>query len=370
MEYVTILFLVLIMSFSFDRGYEISLKKTQGAFASYILLLIIFIVFAAVRDVSIGADTTNYLRDYNDTPSLEYIKSKIESSRYQPFWIFTVGLTKSYLNDFNWLLAVESLFLNIVVFRFFWKFSKYPFLCIALYFCTVYIGLNFETLREGFAVALCLLAYEQLTKKKYIFSFMFWICAFEFHVSAIISLLYPLLKNISYSKAKWNVTLIVASVLLLVFPLLSSYVKDLELFFAMYSDNLADRLATYGNTEYDTTLNIYYYTALIFKWILLPFLALYIMKERTKYFGFIIAYVFLGILEAFSEGFGRFGNYYMFFFIIFLADLCKYIFRKSGGLKPIGIVFFVLIVMYLNEYLLFRDPTIMERYYPYKSILF
>ena len=376
MEYILIIILLIGLTLSYDGAYNYPFHKTRGAFSWYVFCAFVLVLFASVRDVSIGADTQNYYRSFNDSSLLRNISDvDIESGRYQPMWQYLVAIIKEYLIDFNWLLFIESLFLNIVVFRFFWINSKYPFLCITLYFCAVYIGLNFETLREGIAVAFCLLAYEQLSKKRYVLAVGFWILAFQFHISSIIALLYPLCIYTQYSKLKLNLFCILASVLLLIFPLLSSYTVVIELILNDFSENMADSFLKYANTEYNQQLNIYYYFSLIFRYIVLPFGSLFIMQSKAQsYFGLILPYIFLCILGAFSPGFQRFSNYFVFFFIIYLADFCKYIMsRVKVEWRPLGIITYILIALFLFESsLLVIGPEgypLYERYIPYKSIL-
>lgn len=338
------------------------------------ILLLTLILLASLRDITIGGDTANYLRDYNRTPELDTLtKSYFKSSRFQPGWIYLVSFVKTFFNDFNALLFIQALFVNTVIFRFFKKHTKFPLLCILLYFVSYYIEFNTEILRESIAVCICLLAYNQYLKKKYIPSILLWVLAFYFHISAVIALLFPFIGKIKYSKKAIVVLLCLGAVILLVFPFVSQYSTAIELFLQSISPSMSDRFIEYNNTEINNKLNINYYIALFaFKLILPVGILCYLKEKSNKYFGFVAVYIIFQILTAFTYGFYRFANYEAVFYIIMYADLIFTVCHKQRPIyRPLIYLFLTVITTYvLASYQLVKETDghsyRYERYIPYK----
>ena len=321
-------------------------------------------------------DTLQYFKDYMSTPDITDITyKKFETSRFQPLWIYYVSSIKYLLNDFSWILIIQSLFINLVLFRFFRKYTSYPFLCITIYFISYYIEFNTEILRESIALSFILLAYEQYKSKHWIPAIILWFVGFNFHVSAVIALLYPLLDRIKYSRKNVIRLTVIGSLILLLFPFLSKYNDSIQNFLELVSPTMSERFSLYNNTEFNTSLNVFYYLKLFVVTLIIPIICLSFLKGKTdQYFGFIALYIIFQILTAFSYGFYRFANYEAAFYIIFVSTFIYTFLHHKCKDKASRLVFyacFVIVSLYIFQSMqLNKEPNSgkyrYERYIPYK----
>lgn len=164
----------------------------------YNIMMIIFVVIAGFR-YRLGIDTVNYEDEfYRETLYFsEWNLSNIflEADTDSGYLMYT-SLMKSLFGSWEVAQFLIALFVNVVVFRFLYKNTIYPFVAILLYFCSLYYDLNFETLRQALALSFFLLGYKYLMENKYLKYYIFVILSILFHKVALLTLFFPFIKTL------------------------------------------------------------------------------------------------------------------------------------------------------------------------------
>ena len=156
-------------------------------------IVFMFIVIAGFR-YRIGGDTINYLEIfYHETPYLWEISfDDLFNSTFEPLGLLLFSVVFSVGGKFFVIQLIQAIFVNILLFRFFKKHTQYVFSCFFLYFIWMYIYYDFEELRAGISVVLCLLGNDYLLEKKWLKGYLLYLIAVFFHYSSILLLLTPL----------------------------------------------------------------------------------------------------------------------------------------------------------------------------------
>lgn len=344
---------------------------------AYLLILVLFVLMAGLRHHTIGADTGFYYEDFLKLPEFKDMDSSVyETSRYQPGWLTYVALIKQLGGSFNITLLVEAIFVNTVILRFFWKYTKIPFLCTLIFFISPnFIEFNTEIMREAFAISICLLAFESYLKKRYIIAILLWYVAYNFHVSSLIALFFPLFNKIKYKRSILLIGCFIVIFVMVIFSMLSEYSTEIAMFFAGLSSKFFNLYDFYYNTELDAAKNTNYYIILFVTKFVVPLIMILYLKQRSNnVFGFVLAYMFFQILTAYSEAFYRFANYEGLFYTILVAQFIYTFTKKSCSNQLERVIFFTLalvVFIYIFQSMQFvqelgQSNFRYERYIPYK----
>lgn len=168
-------------------------EKTKKILA--ILLMVILTLFAMLRDKSVGADTNMFCSAFllmNEIPIIECLET-----RYEFLNIIVFKIIGIFFKEPQALIMISSIVINFVIYKFIIKNSKNPLTTAILYFTLNYYFVFLCLMRQAFALAMILIAYEMLKENKKI---KFCICvllASLFHTSAIIFFALLLLKKIN-----------------------------------------------------------------------------------------------------------------------------------------------------------------------------
>lgn len=143
----------------------------------------ILIIFATIRDYTIGTDTHTYTKPFRFFSGLDnyFFDPQVEMG-YQYLVYILLHLTSEYYI----LFLITSI---IIIFGFFYVIKKYS----VDYFLSVYIFITFSiytfyfnTLRQAIAIVICMLGLKFLLEKKLFKYLIFVALASLFHISALI----------------------------------------------------------------------------------------------------------------------------------------------------------------------------------------
>ena len=134
-----------------------------------------------------------------DLTSRDFIKNQ-----WQPGFLIIMSFFKSFTSNYLYYQIFHAFIINFIIVYFLRKHTKYLGLCLFFYCMLYYLDLNFEIQKESFAIVLGLLIYLYLEthtqfRHKLIAIGMAILGFALFHKSAIILLLYPLLKDVRLS---------------------------------------------------------------------------------------------------------------------------------------------------------------------------
>lgn len=164
-------------------------------FVLYVFSVCILIFFIGLRFETGGSDWTAYkiyyeyvspLTELLTSPSLYFYN--YWGHGFEPLFKFYASFLKIFSNDYMLLIFVSSLFSIIVVSKFFYQSSPYPYLSLMIYFASVGLLGEMTVIRQMIAVAIFILSIESIINRKPLIFFILILCAFLFHYSAIILL--------------------------------------------------------------------------------------------------------------------------------------------------------------------------------------
>lgn len=373
MLYLFVIIILIVLAFSKDFK---SIPIYSNRY--YILMYFIFALIAGLR-LDVGTDTNVYVSLYQRIPTIDSLTSSFFSTtRYRPGIIVLYSLCKSIIPNFTFVLLVESFFVNYCIFKFIKRFSSRPFITLLFYFIINYLEFNMDIQREAISIALGLLCWMAYVDKKYIKALILLVFALEFHVSASMIVLYPLLDRIKPSMTSIQITIasvVVLSTVYFMIPNIEyvvSYLLNTEESF---------NVDLYAKHDMNNSVNFNAYLIHIIHFAFLSFCVLYSRnKSYNGYAGFVLALSSLFFLSTLiSYGFYRFANYLAPFYWIalgeFIANFC--IQYRNRFPTAFAAIFLLLYITYYHEgKLLYKDQLSLnhtyayENYFPYKSVLF
>lgn len=343
----------------------------------YRLLLIWFIAVSGLQYM-VGSDTPNYMSNYKtlnpDLISLENILNY--DVRYQPGWMLLSYLCRFVTEDFLLLKILIATFLNISVFAFFKKNTKYIFTAILLYALLDYLVLNFNVLRHSVAIGFALYAISAIKDSKWIRFILFFCCAYMFHNSALLLLIFPLIKFLKFNKYP------IVAIYMFLFVIIYFLAKtDLALLMSniLFSGYIDSEIAQIGQGYLSSErlggqsdFAIFSITRLIF----LGAVTYYLLHYKDSFWGmFGIAYIFFLVISGFMPILWRFRLYVDFPFLVIISQVIidiithRIFFRKRIIVVPI---IYSLTIFLFTKDLFSKAPgekyAAIDQYYPYHSI--
>ncbi len=362
-----ILFLFILWSVYY---YDITGHNKEKTTVFYIIM-ILFILLSGLR-YHIGADNIGYSYSWDfyptfDTPDwIDGIKkfcSHSNRSRYKIGWILYVMTLKTIYNNFVILQLANAILINTAIFSIIRKYSPHLFTPILIYYCTfTFVELEFELMRETVAVSIFLLSgFDAFVRKKWFKYYIVVFIAYNFHPSAMMMFVLPLVRNISWSTKRYiYLVAIPAIVLALVGKILIGEMINLILGSDSYASNY---YGTGGNNNFNYFLMYAYKPSAL--------LALYICyKKYIKLPSFFIPVYFFSIFFLYLGGLAytaaRFTNYIIIIDFILLAEIFYGLIKRY---KTIWVSVVILILINVPTIYQYSSPINIARLYPYRSIL-
>lgn len=241
MFYFVIFILSFILYYICDRkGRNI---KTSGWIG--MLLVAFFLSFVAgVRDYGIGTDTMVYSEYYYYSANHYSLKDLLDDNICVGYFLLN-QFSVSLYNDISstWFFT-ELCILGgaFIVFKKFQKWYIFNYMLLIVLYIFLYYNQSFNYMRQLCAVTFTFAAYYCFVIKKYHFSVIWLLIAYQFHTSAIGGLI-PLaiyrISNIGSPKKRKKLSVIFLLVLIiavLVFNLLLAFLSNLGVLLDVYED--------------------------------------------------------------------------------------------------------------------------------------
>jgi len=369
MLFLCIAALLLVLSNIYDiRNYQ--KNKTQW----YNIILLVLIFFAGLK-YHLGGDNYSYLYYfYNIYPSLkDYTIDDFAVGR-DPLYALINSLVKDYGGRFYIVQFIHATFLNVLIFRYFKKHSRYIFTCVFFYFITCYFHYNAEVLRASLAIVICLYGNDYIKEKKWIKGFILYGVALFCHAQTLLIFILPLLFRLKLDYRGYIILLVA-----FVFSFSIKNIFNNYLFVLDNMDNLQTKAEMYVDSDVYGSGSTSLGGLLVY---LMPILYLFYSSHYLKKKGitdtleFIEPFVFLGILfTIFSYNmpiFYRYTDYFRIYFVIifteFFVRLSASSYNFKNGYCLVKSVFFYIPFFFIITVSML-DKTAYIRYFPYTSII-
>ena len=250
--------LLFIILFLGAYKYDYMQKKPHGN--SYLYFELLCLILVSTFRYMVGADTLMYMLEFeNDNALYELQHYNLLTSECGFLWYIILYICQE-LGSFYWLQFLHSLFVNIAIFYFFKKHSKYYFSCIFLYGILLFTYFNFEIMRASLGIGVwVLLGYDYLVEKKYVKYVVVAIIGSLFHIEMLFVFLLPLLyflRNINISVKSLVILLLVSIIAEILFTvtadifMLFSYSEYSTHKITMYADAINDNMTFAGFVMY------------------------------------------------------------------------------------------------------------------------
>lgn len=217
--------------FSFLSGLTIfDLLKKRGSLKFFLALALVVILtfFAGFRAEHVDPDYFNYVAMYDASPSI-LEASNIDAFKnvgVEPGYYLINVLIKTISLDVLWVFLLTAFLAVSINLHFFWRYSPYFILSVAVYVSHVYINKEFIQIRAGLSGAILLASVPSLVNRKW-FCFFSWVfVAASIHSAALIFIFLYM----AYRDRIKNATYLIFLALSLFFALLIS-AKSILLFF-------------------------------------------------------------------------------------------------------------------------------------------
>lgn len=337
------LFIILSTLFWMAQVSFKSRKKNKLGLILSIIAIIIFCLFASLRNVNVGIDIKVYI-----TPNFDYIiKNKINFLNFyknQPissnigFAILTYLCSKTYSLKF-FLFMIEFLIV-FPVFLGLYRLDKknYIFLGMSL-FCFLFFNITLSVMRQGIAMSFIFLFVCNCfskEKNKIIKCIVDVILAITFHSSAFIIALIIFLFYILFKNKCFKIITVISCLLIIFLFTYSSFLNVITPLISKIDARYAYYISRYYHKSFSTE-NLMA-TDLLFKTfiIIVPIFMLIISKKINWKIEFIVYLCLLGryfmVLNGAIYESVRVA-YYFDYFIIILAPMAFYAYKKSGILN-------------------------------------
>lgn len=365
------MYLTILIFFFFNMVCFDWLKYDRNKNIMYYLEMMILVLVAGCR-YKVGGDTFLYMSFLESAPTLQNITPTFfKLSEFNFLWDLLICLCKTICSDFTFFQFVHAVFVNLVFFWFFKKYTPYIFSAVFCYTVGHFLYFNTEILREVLCICIFMLATPALLKKNYLKYYILCLIALGFHNSAIIMFIAPLV--MFFKKINLKSTIILA-LFIIVF---SSAFLGLASYIIGFLDNdiLSTKFSFYTNSYYNI-VGILYQLFLCLPVGIMIFLN---QKNNDKNdFNNLICLLFLLYILSltFYDIAMRLCNYLLPFYIVFGLNVFMKFFhdiKKSVIIKPI--IFLAVFCVFFNfGYFYFYKPDIKctkpfyNRYFPYTSI--
>lgn len=358
----------------------------------YYVLFLILVLLSGLR-YRIGTDTLTYEHWFESAwlPTLGKLTwSDFSYNRFEPLFVFFGVLVKTIFGD-NWI-AFQLLHALIINYAFFWafrKYSRYPFICIAIYFIWLFYPLNCEVMRQSLATAVWMFSLPLLFEKKYIKYYIVVCICFFIHRSSLLFALLPFLTFLDNRKVVVSLIL----VLLVVAKPLSSFISNnlyllIDLFAS--SEGTSTTLLNYEDSESLMSYNFSIIGTLVFLFDgVLVFLMIKSIVDNhiennqepklkdqiLTNSGYILSlFLILQMANMALPIFYRFSWLFSMFPILFFGEFLGSV-RWKNDVREF---FYLIAVLFLFTFRIYTDNSHEEesaglyyyqRYYPYSSVL-
>lgn len=138
-------------------------------------------------------DTASYLNSfYNMYPPLNEFSFEEYPIGRDPLYVILNSAVKSLGGRFYVVQLIHAAFINVLIFKYISKHSRYVFTCLLFYVIICYFNLSMEIMRASFSVVLSLYANDYFLEKKWLKGYLLLFIGLMFHVQTFLMFFIPL----------------------------------------------------------------------------------------------------------------------------------------------------------------------------------
>lgn len=327
MLYLVVIVLLAILAYKYDFQDQSSNKDFWYRFIFVILVLI-----AGLR-YRVGADTINYIyMFYHEVPYLWDLEVEDLELGNDPLFLLINSFVRSFGGRFYVVQFLQAIFVNGLIMAYIKKHSQFIFSCAFLYFIWCYFFYNFEEMRAGMSLAICLYANDYILEKKWGKGVVLYLFSTLFHVSSVVLLLTPLLLFLRFNIVGYVFIFFSFFVGFIIQEKFSDYLMLFEI-----NEEIAHKAEIYADNEnqFTQTINTFGIITNKVMYILYAVVSYFYVRDVSKqgdshvlrFQSMVIiglTFVLFSIPMPICYRYIRFYEiYFIFFFVHFFVDLVK-----------------------------------------------
>lgn len=185
-------------------------REERRATWTYALIVMLPLIAMAVTRSNYFADTPAYIADYRSIPGtmsgkMDYIRSHTKDTGFYAMGALVSVFAGAHFRYFFLLIALVQGYALMKIYR---KHSEDYWLAIFVFVATTdYLSWMYNGIRQFFAVAITLLAFEPIVRKKYVKAGIIIVFASLFHQSALMML--PIMFIVQGRPWNWKTILVI-----------------------------------------------------------------------------------------------------------------------------------------------------------------
>lgn len=302
----------------------------------------------------VGLDTITYMDYFEELPKFdEFAYFNFLESHFEPGYVFINALGREISWEFWPVQMIFATITNSGILIFFYRYTKNPFIAIAIYFFIGMFYFSCEIMRESAAIAVFLWNFKNLEEKHWLKYYLISLISISFHFSAIIIWLFPLVRYL-----RLNVWFVLTCILFLaITPVIESVSNLIQIY------SITQRIDHY--VEGAQELNLNWRISLLIRNALPPLWAICFFKysKESILLKQVLLLQILLCAGAFAIPiiFQRFSNYTLMFTVISLANIII-----GTKRKPFLKFFTCLIIIGSQAFFL---SNLYKRWIPYSSYI-
>lgn len=339
-------------------------------------LMCIYLICLAAFSYGLGGDKFTYMEEFDNYPEKvgnlkEYISLRILLYGQMPLWTIINLLCKKLFDSFYAVQFIEAVFINCSVCHIAQKYTHRHFLFLIVYFFTfTYFMFNTEIMREAFALSLCLPAFDAWMENRKIRYLLLVSIGLTFHISALIALLFPIVR-IKYSN---RAILWISAISLGVWATCDIVMGKIILAALGSIGSFAQKIVSYGIL----TTSFFGWLRSLLLFLVFPFIVYYFTikwekntESKEKMLRLYSYQMVLGFIATTFVGLSRFNNYCVIFYLTFLSNYLYNLFKhKEHLIIRLGnaIAIFAFVIWTYGVYWPKSDTYYFELWYPYTTV--
>lgn len=211
--YILIIFITYILALIWEKN------KCKNLLIPILIVLLISI-FAGLRSENVGSDVKVYAKPMYLLMNGYGYDYTVAVLRIEKLFGIIAFLAISLFNNFNFLLTIIQLIITIfIVINISKRENEVSVSLYFLTFTTVFLGLNFNLMRQSIAIAISIWAFKFVREKNLKKYFLSIILSMGFHITAIIA--FPIYIIYNNLKGKNGIVIKILIIILLILAILS-----------------------------------------------------------------------------------------------------------------------------------------------------
>lgn len=179
-----LLIMLLLLTALLMRGNQPKNKKYV-----FVACLLIFAVYGLRNTYWIGVDSRySYRRAFESISQMSWAQFRSSGQEYNNAYYYLNWAIAHLGGDYQLFVSLEALFVTVCFGRMIYRYSPSPIQSICYHFGLLFFAFHFSALKQSYAMAFLMLAFDQIVRRKPIWFIILVLVASQFHYPSLVFL--------------------------------------------------------------------------------------------------------------------------------------------------------------------------------------